>query len=136
MKKLRTLIALVLAAVALTACTVPGVVTQPDGTTVTNQVPDPRGLAAIETIKSINTVTAPVNPYAAPISVVLGIIGSVWALVAQVKNIRTQKLFKVVVQGIEQSASDPAKVAIANHSANAGVKLELDSAVQKIVSGG
>lgn len=136
MKQVKTFLALILMACALTACTVPEVVTQSDGTTVTNQVPDPQALTVLETLKTVNTATAPVNPYAAPLGIILGLVGSVWGVIAQIKNIKTQKLFRVVVQGVEQSANDPAKTAIANHSANAGVKLELDSAVQKIVSGG
>lgn len=121
----------------IVGCTVPEVTVQPDGTSVTNQVVDPKLTAGLELAKTVNTATgaAGVNPYYAVIGWILTVISGGAAWVAKLKNDKANKLLKVVVQGVEQSKSTDAKSAIEAHSANAGVKLELDSAVQKIVSG-
>jgi hypothetical protein len=143
--KIRYIVGLLLAAFLITACTVPEVVQvkQPDGTVtlVTNQVVEPKVTTTIETLKVVNAGTAPVNPYAPIIAVVLGfatIASTTWGSVATMLKNKKEKQLQVVVQGVEQAgtAADPVKLAIASHSANAGIKLELDSAVQKIVAGG
>lgn len=134
---MKNVISLIIA-VLLIGCTVPEVVSQPDGTAVTNQVPSPQLTDTLTTIGAINDVSAPVNPYAGLIKILIGVVSTgaaAWASIMTWYNNRNKKLLKVVVQGVEQSKSAEAKSAIEAHSANAGVKLELDSAVQEIVTG-
>jgi len=137
MKKLKVLAALIIAAFTLAACTVPEVVTQPDGTTITNQVVDPRVTAAIETAAVVNTATAPVNPYFGIVSVVLGLAATVsatWGTIATLLKRKSDRYLAVAVKGVEASGSAEAKSAIETKAADAGVKLEFDAVVQKIVN--
>lgn len=141
MKKVKTLIAMVVMAMIITACTVPEPVQVqlPDGSivTVTNQVVDPRVITGIETAKVVNTATAPVNPYSGIITILLGLAtagATAWGTIATALKNRQTKLLTTVVQGVEQANNADTKWAIENHSKNMGVKLELDNEVQKIVS--
>lgn len=131
------MLVLTILAVIVAGCTVPQTVQNPDGSTGTNYVVDPKFTTGLEAAGALNTTTGAigVNPYASLIGWVIGVIGAAAGWVAKIRTDRANKLLKVVVQGVEQSKSEAAKSAIEAHSANAGVKLELDTAVQKIVSG-
>lgn len=132
---------MILVALTITACTVPEVVQvqQPDGTSVlvTNQVVEPRVTAAIETLKVVNTGTAPVNPHAPIIAVILAfatMATTAWGTVATMLKNKKQQQFATVVKGVEK-ANDPAtKKAIETVSIDNGTKLEFDAAVQKVVN--
>ena len=138
MKKLQYLGWIIVCALVLVACTVPEVVTQPDGSSITNQVPDPRIDQTIGAIKAVNDASRPVNPYAGLVDLGLAATtagAAIWAGFATYFKNKNWKLFRTVVQGVEQTPTPDAKQAIAAHSGNVGNRLELDAAVQKVVSG-
>lgn len=138
MKKLQYLGWIIAMAMILVACTVPEVVQRPDGSSVTNQVPDPRIGQTVATVGAINEATRQINPYSGLVDIGLAAttgIAAIWAAFATYFKNKNWKLFKTVVQGVEQTTTPDAKEAIAAHSGNVGNRLELDAAVQKVVSG-
>lgn len=138
MKKLQYLGWIIVMAMILVACTVPEVVQRPDGSSVTNQVPDPRIGQAVATVGAINEATRQVNPYSGLVDIGLAAttgIATIWAAFATYFKNKNWRLFKTVVQGVEHTTTPEAKEAIAAHSGNVGNRLELDAAVQRVVSG-
>lgn len=140
MKTTKLLLGLLIVAVVIIGCTVPEIVQNPDGTTSTNLVVDPRVTQGIETAKAVNALTAPMNPYAPVINTGLGlatVIATAWGSIATFFSRRNKKLLTTVVLGVEKAPSaEGVKSSIEAQSADAGVKLQLDSVVQKIISGG
>lgn len=139
-KTTKLILGLLIVAVIIVGCTVPEVVQNPDGTTSTNLVVDPRVTNAIETGKAINTVTAPFNPYSPVVTTILGlatVVTSAWGSIATFFSRRNKKLLATVVRGVELAPSPgPVKESIEQVSAGVGNQLVLDAAVQKILKGG
>lgn len=139
MKPWKTLMGLLLIAVIIVGCTVPEVVQNPDGTTSTNLVVDSRITGAIETGKAINAVTAPFNPYSPVVTTVLSLataIAAGWGSIATFFSRRNKKLLATVVRGVEMApGSGVVKESIEQVSKGVGNNLELDAAVQRIVTG-
>lgn len=122
----------------ITACTVPVVVKNPDGSSSTNIVVDPKLTAGLATAGAVNTVTAPVNPFSPAIEIGLSAAGLLAAWIAKRKNDKANQqalLLKTVIQGVENSGSTEAKAAIQAHAATIGVEGELGTTVQGVNSG-
>lgn len=140
MKNIKALIALVILGTILAACTVPEVVTNPDGTVSTNLVVDPRVTQGLNTAKAVTQLTAPMNPYAEPIITGLSVLSTAavaWGSIATFFQRRNKKLLATVVRGVEAAGtqSNAVKESIEKTSEKAGVALQLDSAVQRIITG-
>lgn len=138
MKKIKIALSIMAAAltvVLISGCTVPQVVTNPDGTTSTNQVVDPKLTTGIVIAKATNQATAPVNPFAALIDIGLGAlaVGAGW--VAKRKNDKAsanELLLKTVIQAIDALDDQKVKDAVQSHAVKIGVEGELNTAVQKV----
>jgi len=138
MKILKSFIAVTLIALIVTACTVPQVVSNPDGTTSTNQVVDPKLTNSLSVAQGVNTATAPLNPFSGLIDLGLGLTTAVASFIAAKKNSDAAKQKKAAdalaeaIVNLGSAAMDHAtKVAGANGAAavvaehldnNSGVK--------------
>jgi len=89
---------------------------------------------ALDTAAKLNAVSAPVNPYAAPIGVILGILGSIWGIFKHFKTAKKEQQLAIVVKGVEISGNFAVKQNIKSLADAAGAAKELDAAVQSIVA--
>lgn len=122
----------------LSACTSPQVITNPDGSTSTNHVVDPRLETGITAARAGNAASAPFNPFASLVDVALSAVtaGALW--VAKRKNDKSaadQLLLKTVIQAIDALDDTKVKEAIQGHATRVGVEGELQTAVKKVGSG-
>jgi hypothetical protein len=88
---------------------------------------------ALDTAAKLNAVSAPVNPYAGPIGIVLGILGSIWGIFKHFKTAKKEQQLAIVVKGVEISGNLAVKQNIKSLADAAGAAKELDAAVQTIV---
>lgn len=136
--KLKYLIASVLVIATIVACTVPQVVTNPDGTTATNTVVDPKVVTAIDTARAVNVATSSVNPYSPLVEILLGTAAAAAAWFANHKNNEknaTQAQLVSVVKGVNNAADTKTKEAIAEQAGIDGVETALNKTVKGVESG-
>lgn len=133
-----TIIASCLAFLIISGCTTPQVATNPDGSTSTNSVVDPRLATAILTAKAVNQATVPVNPAVTLIDLGLGAVAVGAGWFAKRKNDKaaaSELLLKTVIQAIETLDDQKVKDAISEHAVNVGVEGKLNTAVKQVGSG-
>ncbi len=130
--------ALVVAAIMFVSCTVPEVVQNPDGTSTTNDVVDPRLTTGLATGHAVNQATAPVNPFWPVISAALAAVGAVATAVAKVKTDQRNSAvgqLRAVVQTVNAYDKQDLKDAIQDHAAKVGVEGALNKTVKQVESG-
>lgn len=136
--KLKYLIATVAVIATIVACTVPQVVTNPDGSTSTNQVVDPRLATGIEAARAGNAASAPFNPFAHLVEIGLTAVAAGAGWVAKRKNDKAaanELLLKTVIQAIDALDDQKVKDAVSAHATKVGVEGALNTTVQKVGSG-
>lgn len=145
MKKIKIGLAVMAAALAfliVAGCTVPEVVTNPDGSQSTNMVVDPKLTSGIEIGGAINTATAPVNPFWPVVSAGLAAIAAVATAVAKVQNTQksnavlqkenvTAQLRSVVI-AVDDLDDAKVKQAIQAQAINDGTEASLRSTVKSV----
>jgi hypothetical protein len=122
----------------ITGCTTPQVVTNPDGSSSTNHVVDPRVTTGLAVGSAVNTATAPVNPAFPFVEVGLSAVAAGFGWFAKRKNDKAaanELLLKTVVQAIDALDDQKVKDAIKTHAVNVGTESALNTVVQKIGSG-
>jgi hypothetical protein len=135
---LATLAGIIMLAAFITACTVPKVTSNPDGSAATNWVVDPKLETALTTGRAVNTATAPVNPASPFIEIGLGLVAAGAGWVAKRKNDKAaanELLLKTVIQAIDTLDDAKVKEAVQSHAVKVGVEGELNTTVQKVGSG-
>lgn len=136
--KIKYLLASLLVIATIVACTVPEVVTNPDGSTSTNQVVDPRLTAGITTGQAINTASAPLNPFWPAVSAILGSVAVIATAVAKIKTDQkngVQSQLVSVVKGVNNAADTKTKEAISEQATTDGVETALNKTVKGVESG-
>lgn len=125
--------------VLVTACTTAKVTPATSAApAVTNYIVSPKLTTALDTVGSINAVTAPVNPYSPIIDIGLGGIAAIAAWVAKRKNDAAAQqalLLKTVIQGVENANLPAVKTAIQTQAVAIGVEGSLGNTVSKVNSG-
>lgn len=121
------------------ACTVPQVTTNPDGSTSTNHVVDPKLSTGLLVARAANAASAPTNPSAPITELILGAtaVGAGWF--AKRKNDKAaanELLLKTLVQAVNTlDDGQKTKDAVQAHATRIGVEGELNTFVQKVESG-
>lgn len=122
----------------ITGCTTPQVITNPDGSSSTNHIVDPRLTTGLLTAKAVNQATAPVNPVVSLIDIGLGALAAGAGWFAKRKNDKaaaSELLLKTIIQAVETLDDQKVKDAISNHAVNVGVEGKLNTAVKQVGSG-
>lgn len=122
----------------ITGCTVPQVVTNPDGSTSTNHVVDPRITTAITTAGAVNVATAPVNPFTVPIEIGLSALAAGFAWFAKRKNdqhIETRAQLVSVIRAVDDHGDVKVKEAIQKQAEADGTGAALHKNVKAVDSG-
>lgn len=97
--------------------------------TVPTYAPNPKWTQTIQTVKAIDDTTAPFNPFAVPISVVLGGTSALLGYIAKVKNDKA-KLVPVIIEAIEKLNDPKVKQAIQSTAIAAGVADQIHTEVK------
>jgi len=122
----------------ITGCTVPQVVTNPDGTVSTNQVVDPRAITVIETTRAVNVATGQVNPYSPLVEIGLGTAALVLGWFAKRKNDEkngVQSQLVSVIKGVNNADDAKVKEQILSQASTDGVETALNKTVKGVESG-
>lgn len=98
--------------------------------TVPTYAPNPKWTQTIQTVRAIDDTTAPFNPFAVPISLVLGGATAVLGWIAKVKNDRA-KLVPVIIEAIEKLNDPKVKQAIQSTAIAAGVADQIHTEVKQ-----
>lgn len=136
--KLRYLLASIIVIATIVACTVPQVVTSPDGTTATNQVVDPKFDNLIATAEAMNQASAQVNPWWPIVSAALAAVGAVATAVAKVKSDGKNSLqgqLVSVIRAVDDSGDDKLKAAIQARAESDGTESALHKTVKQVGAG-
>lgn len=135
---MKLLTSLVLAAVVLAGCTQPVVTTNPDGTTSTNHVVDPRLTTALNTAQTVNTATAQFNPWFPLTTAALGALAAIATAFATVKNSQKNKVqaqLVSVVRAVNDHGDAKTKNAIQERAESDGTEVDLHKTVKGVESG-
>jgi hypothetical protein len=136
--KLKYLLASVLVIATIVACTVPQVVTNPDGSTTTNNVVDPKAVTVIETTRAVNVATAPLNPYSPLVEIALGTAALVLGWFAKKKNgeaTSANAQLVSVIKGVNNADDAKVKEEILSQATTDGVETQLNKTVKSVESG-
>jgi hypothetical protein len=114
------------------------VTVNPDGSSSTNYVVDPRVTTGLATAGAVNAATASMNPYSPFVEIGLGAVAAGFGWFAKRKNDKAaanELLLKTVVQAIDNLDDQKVKDAIQTHAVKVGAEGDLNTAVKKIGSG-